>query len=293
MLFNRSFSNSDVRSLSFLNTELNSNSLFSSSSTIINNNNNYGISLDGLVAYYPFDNDTLDYSGYVNTGTGYNITYSTGHYSKSILLNGSTNYVNLGTPTILKLNNSWSISAWVNPYNLGSKMAIVTKGTSGYSADNFYMYINTAKHLEVGIQNYSGEGSASGTSTLSVNNWYHLVGTFNGSQISIYVNGINEANTTRNGPVSYTYNPDLHIGGYTAAGENFNGTIDSISIWNRTLSYSEVNNLYNNPNPLISSNNYYIKQLCTWEGNATSGATCSNNKIMRGINITSYQILCC
>lgn len=69
---------------------------------------------DGLIAYYPFNEDANDYSGNNLHATGHgDVSFSTGIKGNAVDLDGSGDY--LATSTITEDWNSWSFSVWVNP----------------------------------------------------------------------------------------------------------------------------------------------------------------------------------
>ncbi len=77
-----------------------------------------------------------------------------------------------------------------------------------------------------------------------VGNWYHIACTYDGTSVSIYVDGELQNSVSLSGLLQV---PSQHI----LAGANptsppsgfFNGAIDDIRIWNRALSASEIQDL--------------------------------------------------
>ena len=86
----------------------------------------------------------------------------------------------------------------------------------------------------------SNQNTVDGNLTLT--NWNHIVGTYNGSTIELFINGISKGTNTTT-PLSVSSNI-LRIGRYVSVGTFFNGSIDAVQIWNRSLSASEVYQLY-------------------------------------------------
>ncbi|MDP2896844.1 MAG: LamG domain-containing protein, partial [bacterium] len=89
-------------------------------------------------------------------------------------------------------------------------------------------------------------------SPLSIGQWYHVVGTYDGSDLRIYLNGaldINEDNPTgstpHSGPID-TSNWPLYIGRETTWDEWFHGIIDEAAIYSRALSAEEILQHYQN-----------------------------------------------
>jgi len=80
--------------------------------------------------------------------------------------------------------------------------------------------------------------------------WHNIIVIRNmGTNIKMYIDGV-ENDTCAVGEAAYNIAETLEIGRYISGGEYWNGTMDEIGIWNRTLSSSEVSELYNSGNGL-------------------------------------------
>ena len=87
--------------------------------------------------------------------------------------------------------------------------------------------------------------SAGGGTVLTTGVWYQIAGTFDGSTVKTYVNGVLDRQVSASGILSSTtYAIDL---GKTADGTNnyFNGLIDDARVYNRALSAAQLAALYN------------------------------------------------
>ena len=86
------------------------------------------------------------------------------------------------------------------------------------------------------------------SSHLETGQWYYVAGTYNSSKTAVYINGV-LSNSADSGSVAYV-SADGRIGQsntiyYNAAGlDDFNGTIDELAIFNRSLTASEINQIY-------------------------------------------------
>ena len=101
---------------------------------------------------------------------------------------------------------------------------------------------------------------------LSLNEWHHIVGVWDNvaNQTKIYLDGV--LNVTQdcdfdeiNG-TEWAEDQDTFIGSWMNPTQSFNGTIDEVSIWNRSLSAIEIAEMHN-----LSSGKYF------WEANVTDG----------------------
>jgi hypothetical protein len=74
--------------------------------------------------------------------------------------------------------------------------------------------------------------------------WYHVAATFSGTNISLYVNGLQVASQPSTGTIPATAN-SLGIGAGTGCFSTFwNGQIDETSIWNTSLTSDEIFSIY-------------------------------------------------
>ncbi len=83
----------------------------------------------------------------------------------------------------------------------------------------------------------------------SLNTWYNIVAIYDGSLLSLYINGVLNSTSTVNYTLDNSSEP-LYIGkGFTSVSWNwyrwFKGKIDDIRIYNRALTDAEIEALYN------------------------------------------------
>lgn len=86
------------------------------------------------------------------------------------------------------------------------------------------------------------------TMSIGLNQWYHIVGTYNQSQIRIYVNGVlrGTSNTTAGIGVPSSFSTYVGRMGYSVGTfYKFQGYIDVSRIYNRSLSANEILQNYN------------------------------------------------
>ena len=75
------------------------------------------------------------------------------------------------------------------------------------------------------------------------NNWYFLVGTFDGEQMKLYVNSELIISKTIHGSID-TFPEHLFIGKSNNSDNYMRGTLDEIRIYNKSLTESEIVQLY-------------------------------------------------
>lgn len=200
----------------------------------------------GLTVYYNFDEtagtNLPDIVRGVHNGTNQNMGdghWVSGILNNSLYYNGSTEYTSITDHAYL--DNISTISVWFN----------FTQGV-----DSNYERIVVGKDTDYG-RSIAIRRSATGDSVsyyddalaiklqhaISLHRWYHVALVFNSTHASLYVNGTlwnyssatNEFNNANN----------ILIGG-GVANRYYTGRIDELGIWNRSLSSSEVSDLWNN-----------------------------------------------
>lgn len=197
----------------------------------------------GLVAHYKMDGDAQDASGYNNHGIAPNgISYETnrfGNINMAASFDGINDYVSVNSSNSLESPTSEiTISNWICLDN-------ATLGAYYLAKTN-----NSAFHYRCGAPNggmYFGRSGIDiiiSTFPLASMNWYMLSYTYNGQSVKFYINGQLINTSITSGEISPNNTP-LEIG-RDAHGpvEWFKGKLDDIRIYNRALSDSEVQYIY-------------------------------------------------
>lgn len=83
---------------------------------------------------------------------------------------------------------------------------------------------------------------------VQMNKWYQVIGVYTGSDIRIYVNGDLETAETLSADLKSSTQP-IFIGSQGKNSRFFNGTIDEVEIYNKSLTSEEIKNLYDYEKP--------------------------------------------
>jgi len=121
----------------------------------------------------------------------------------------------------------------------------------------FLIEVDSASPAD-GIKFYLGSDTLSGSaSTITVGNWHHVVTTFNGLTMNgtIYVDGVLDKSKIFNAAADWTMG-EGQIGSSDLGALAFNGSIDDVMIFNRSLSADEILALYNATSKTGMENNY-------------------------------------
>ncbi len=133
--------------------------------------------------------------------------------------------------------SEFTLSAWVFSPNAGSRNTIVSKVNPNR---DFVLSIFDGKpafHFNVNFDEYYFCFSPD---PLPLNQWVHIVATFDNGTMSIYVDGeLKNTRVVTEATIGWT-GTDLEIGSFHDGSEPFEGFIDEVKIYNRALSAEEV-----------------------------------------------------
>ncbi len=210
---------------------------------------------DGLVAYYPFNGNANDASGNGHNGTVYGGTTMTtnrfGQANAAYDFDGSTGYIGIPQNSVLNsLTTNFTLSAWIwQRESITNGYRILDKETAGngdgWSFDTYNCIDQTGNRLRLEGANANNSCNVPGETEYSLMQWHHVVATVSGTNGKVYLDGTLEGSgNAGNIPVNTL---DVYIGlAHPGRGSGFwfNGHIDDVRIYNRTLSDSEVQQLY-------------------------------------------------
>jgi len=204
---------------------------------------------DGLVSYYPFNNDTYDYWG-GNDGVAYNgafLNYS-GKVGGSYQFDGSDDYMNMSSNAELEITGTaLTLSVWIYPTDDHPNQAIIYK--SQPNEPNGYGLLYNWNWGSGDLFGFVGTGTAKQhefNAVVTLNDWNHVAIVYNGTDLVSYFNGEFDDSTSASGSIQSSSSNPLLLGTRWENGPitNFSGKIDEVLIFNRSLSASEVQQLY-------------------------------------------------
>jgi hypothetical protein len=206
----------------------------------------------GNTASYPGNGTNwIDLTGSGNNGTLTNGPTFDSANGGSILFDGTNDYVNLGSNSSYNLSNNFTLSCWVNPSQLGhgngDELCSLATGSPAPYISYGLEWMDTGR-FRFSIGNTSNQFlNYLSNSTYSLNNWYNVVGTYDGSTIRLYVNNVLQNSTSVSTTVTYSAN-QMTVGTwfYDISPSNaLTGRISHVKIYNRALTASEIQQNFN------------------------------------------------
>jgi len=224
------------------------------------------IDTTGLVAYYPLNGNTLDYSDNNFNGVATNTDIVVDREGK---FDGGAFFPTSNTNRLIDITSSLnslvfpiSVAFWVKASTIGVfNFLCMIRGEKSTSIKGINISINTTEKITMDLNNggTAGDGTTRRTYTSTnsfdfLDKWVHIVITItNFNTVGLYVNGVSEALPYNSGTAgSISYGNDSMIGARQRSTINYgqNLTIDEFSIWNRILTASEAQTLAGGSCPL-------------------------------------------
>jgi O-glycosyl hydrolase len=196
-----------------------------------------------LVGYWKFDEGTgtttTDSSGHGNNGTLVNSpTWATGKTGKALSFNSTTQKVDVGNSSTLNPTSAISVQAWIYTKAYTNYPRIISKETTTI-ADPYALELTSSNNIRFFVGDGATETGTPDINVTLLNTWVHVVGTYDGQNIKIYINGVLKGQTPKTGAIPLKTTKVL-IGSNPSSNRSFNGTIDDVKVWNKALTASEV-----------------------------------------------------
>lgn len=244
---------------------------------------------NGLVAYYPFNGNAGDSSGFNNHGTAFSgITPSVDRKNVSsgaYYFNG-TSSAQITAQASNSLSTQYmkeiTFSLWMKPNVSPSTTPIrrllnLQVGSSASTAINFEINLNYQNN-KLELVNYNQGVYAytfNSNSSINPNKWTHLALTIDSlNNVKLYIDAVLDY-AINSAPIAKGTNQTLNIGAHQTLGWNYLGLMDEVRIYNRALRLNELEQLAEVTRQYV----YYTKPtgsvhlLSTWGTNADGSGT--------------------
>ena len=223
-----------------------------------------------LIGYWRLDENsgvnTVDSSGYGNDGIINGATWTSGKSGSALSFDGIDDYVlcaeREGTgPGIYPaelMPEKFTVSCWTKLNNFAYFSSFVGNGMdSGDDECGFFFYNfgwegENERDFGLAIRTESGMNYVETPNIYETDKWYHLAATYDGTNVSIYVNGkLSVGPTNVGGPMRWVsatsgnYPERFAIGVWLDPGYDLwiDGIIDEVSYWDQALPESEIKKL--------------------------------------------------
>jgi hypothetical protein len=169
-----------------------------------------------------------------------------GMRNTAVSFDGQNDVIQLGNPTALRaIRQRITIAAWVKPEATDGLRNIVAHGYTSEPQGEVFLRVNDGRY-EVGAWDGADHLAAFDIPAEDVGSWVHLAGVYDGANWRLYRNGVEVAVTEDETGAVFVYG-DWAVGARgDGNGRFFQGSIDDVRIYNRTLFAAEIQALYSN-----------------------------------------------
>ena len=204
---------------------------------------------NGLVGYWPFNGNANDESGNNNNGTVSGATLTTdrfGNANKAYSFDGTNDYISVLDNNSLDLTNQLTLSAWF--FTDGSKVnqGLLGKGGLNNAHTGYALLLQVSNPATSGVvlQNLPTTTAKEAYSPTNIaNNWHNFTGTYNGTTLKLYIDGV--LTVSSNVTISLSNSTsNLFFGQELSGFRYFKGILDDIRIYNRALTQQEISAIY-------------------------------------------------
>lgn len=207
----------------------------------------------GLVGWWAADGGTTDLTGHNQPGIlEGDATFQPGKVQQAFALDGVTSWVNLGTGTGDFGAADFTIDLWVKFNTLNGEQIIIEKyvETFGTPSPPGWSMSKPSDRLFFGF----GGAQQLNVQPVAAQTWNHVAVTRSGTTFKLYLNGVVRDTQTLNPSLTapaaalklgHRGAPNDTPGSLDTRGFYLSGLIDEVEIFNRALSDSEVQAIYN------------------------------------------------
>jgi MSHA biogenesis protein MshQ len=269
-----------------------------------------GVCVAIAIAEYRFDESSagsvIDSSGNSLNGTlkGGVTVGGKGKICNGYNFNGSSGFVSVPNNALLN-SRKVTVAAWVrhNATAIKDWEAILTKGDSAYrihlNGGCSINGINTSGGMDFGVNDGCSGADLNSDNVPASGTWYHVVGTYDGAKIKIYVNGALTASSAFVDTLNSNNFP-LYIGENSGqTGRFFSGDIDEVKVYNAALTAAQISTGYANENAggnwdgtarvcLISTPDHFEIQHASGTGLTCAASTLTIKACTNAACITPY-----
>jgi len=205
---------------------------------------------DYLIEHYTFESGA-DSTGNNNDLTVNGATSSTdGLFGNAMDFDGTNDYATaLGT--LSAVDEDMSIVMWVKPETVSTDEYWFYKGDGTTNNNMFRIGTDGTDNDLITVEQRAGGTFAwtlDSTSSLDNSNWSQIVVTCTSGNQSLFIDGVMEDTEvdTGTGICDNTAFDDLFVAAYVTPGNYYDGIIDDFRIYKTALTYTEVQETYNN-----------------------------------------------
>ncbi|MFC1715845.1 LamG domain-containing protein [Candidatus Poribacteria bacterium] len=206
----------------------------------------------GLIGYWPFDENSGK-TAKDQSGNGYDgefvgePNWVPGKFGSALEFDGSSSYVNVPDAPDMAIEKDITFGCWFSPGETidpgNNAWRLMSKNNDSFLLFNY----EQLGHLGWLVKDDGGTNHVvhSTNNTWEAETWYHVAGTYDGQDLTIYIDGVLDNSAPFSGNIGLSA-LDLWIGADDLTAF-FPGAIDEVRMYNRALNEAEVKEWMDGP----------------------------------------------
>jgi hypothetical protein len=168
----------------------------------------------------------------INANNGTGVGMSAGTEVASMIstgqnLNGTSQEIQAADSTSLRPGTAVSMSVWIKATALAASYTHLLH-KRGTTASTYGLWTDSSKKLYF----ETAGGALTGTTVLTAGQWYHVAATYDGSNMRVYLNGVQDGSVARTGAIDNGATTQLLRIGHGPFNDWFNGIMDEPRVSN-------------------------------------------------------------
>ena len=151
---------------------------------------------------------------------------------------GTNDFISIADNPSINPTAAITVEAWVSIGATGSLRTIISKDADA-TTRSYNLSINSGGSPEFSVQTVNGLMTAASTVPLTTGTWAHVAATYDGTNITIYVNGEQTGTVLHSGSITNNTSP-LFIGKTGPSLAFYNGSLDEVKIWSVARTASQI-----------------------------------------------------
>lgn len=225
-------------------------------------------------------NDTLYYTFSV-------INTTTTNSGNALSFNGTTSAEIANSPTINMSGNALTLQAWINRNTTGTGTRVILSKDSSIIKGQYALWLNAGNNLVFTLTTSLGANAVVSTNTVPTGTYTHVAATYDGTIMSLYINGNLEGTTPQSGTI-VPNQVNLKVG-QNYNNERFVGEIDEVQLWNTAVDVHTLRSNMHKRQANASSPNmlgYYRFDEGTGTTSIDASGNCNNVTLTAGATPT-------
>ncbi|KAA3632232.1 MAG: T9SS C-terminal target domain-containing protein [Bacteroidetes bacterium] len=207
---------------------------------------NFEATAGDIIAWYPFSQNGQDLSGNNLHGEVFGALYTQDFFNEpmsALLTDGINDKVTVDNDPILNFTDAITVSCWFSPKSLPDHEVFLL--SHGSWQNRWKLSITPDKHLRWTVNTQNSIGDLDSEILLELDSIYHVITTYDGSWMTMYLNGELHSYRTLNGNIKTTTYP-LLVGQMLPDNTEYNykGIIDEVKIFDYALTPDAATTLF-------------------------------------------------